>query len=121
VHLVRNSLDHALEPPEERVAAGKPATGTLELAARHAGSNVVITVRDDGRGINPELVARRAAERGLIPADAIDSVDMPRAIELLFTPGFSTAETTSDISSPRFSWSPTPRRSPSRSSASSAR
>jgi two-component system, chemotaxis family, sensor kinase CheA len=98
VHLVRNSLDHALEPPEERVAGGEPATGTLELAARHAGSNVVITVRDDGRGINPELVARRAAERGLIPADAIDSVDMPRAIELLFTPGFSTAETTSDIS-----------------------
>jgi two-component system chemotaxis sensor kinase CheA len=98
VHLVRNSLDHALEPPEERLAAGKPATGTLELAARHAGSNVVITVRDDGRGINPELVARRAAERGLIAEDAVDSVDMARAIELLFTPGFSTAETTSDIS-----------------------
>ena len=67
VHLVRNSLDHALEPPEERLAAGKPATGTLELAARHAGSNVVLTVRDDGRGIDPGLVARRAAERGLIP------------------------------------------------------
>ena len=98
VHLVRNSLDHALEPPEERLAAGKPAMGTLELAARHAGSNVVITVRDDGRGINPELVARRAAERGLIAREAVDSVDMARAIELLFTPGFSTAETTSDIS-----------------------
>ena len=98
VHLVRNSLDHALEPPEERLAAGKPPMGTLELAARHAGSNVVITVRDDGRGINPELVARRAAERGLIAQDAVDSVDMTRAIELLFTPGFSTAETTSDIS-----------------------
>jgi two-component system chemotaxis sensor kinase CheA len=98
VHLVRNSLDHALESPEERLAAGKPATGTLELAARHAGSNVVITVRDDGRGINHELVATRAAERGLIPRDAVDTVDMARAIELLFTPGFSTAETTSDIS-----------------------
>jgi two-component system, chemotaxis family, sensor kinase CheA len=98
VHLVRNSLDHALESPEERLAAGKPATGTLELAARHAGSNVVITVRDDGRGIDPELVATRAAERGLIPRDAVDTVDMARAIELLFTPGFSTAETTSDIS-----------------------
>jgi two-component system, chemotaxis family, sensor kinase CheA len=98
VHLVRNSLDHALESPEERLAAGKPATGTLELAARHAGSNVVITVRDDGRGINPELVAARAAERGLIPRDAVDTVDMARAIELLFTPGFSTVETTSDIS-----------------------
>jgi two-component system, chemotaxis family, sensor kinase CheA len=98
VHLVRNSLDHALEPPEERLAAGKPATGTLELAARHAGSNVVITVRDDGRGINPELVAHRAAERGLIAGDTVETVDMARAIELLFTPGFSTAETTSDIS-----------------------
>ena len=98
VHLVRNSLDHALELPEERLAAGKPATGTLELSARHAGSNVVITVRDDGRGINPERVAARAAERGLIPPDAVDTVDMARAIELLFTPGFSTAETTSDIS-----------------------
>jgi two-component system chemotaxis sensor kinase CheA len=98
VHLVRNSLDHALEMPDERLAAGKPATGTLELAARHAGSNVVITVRDDGRGIDPVRVATRAAERGLIPRDAIDTVDMARAIELLFTPGFSTAETTSDIS-----------------------
>jgi two-component system chemotaxis sensor kinase CheA len=98
VHLVRNSLDHALESPEERLAAGKPATGTLELAARHAGSNVVITVRDDGRGIDPARVARRAADRGLIPRDAVDSIDMPRAIELLFTPGFSTAEKTSDIS-----------------------
>ena len=98
VHLVRNSLDHALESPEERVAAGKPATGTLELAARHAGSNVVITVRDDGRGINPELVATRAAERGLIPHDAVDTIDMAQAIELLFTPGFSTVQTTSDIS-----------------------
>jgi two-component system, chemotaxis family, sensor kinase CheA len=98
VHLVRNSLDHALEPPEERLAAGKPATGTLELAARHAGSNVVITVRDDGRGIDPGLVAQRAAQRGLIAGDAVESVDMARAIELLFTPGFSTAETTSDIS-----------------------
>jgi two-component system chemotaxis sensor kinase CheA len=98
VHLVRNSLDHALESPEERLAAGKPATGTLELAARHAGSNVVITVRDDGRGINPELVATRAAERGLISPDAVGTIDMARAIELLFTPGFSTSETTSDIS-----------------------
>ena len=68
VHLVRNSLDHALESPEERLAAGKPATGTLELAARHAGGNVVITVRDDGRGIDPELVAPRPPSAGLIPA-----------------------------------------------------
>jgi two-component system chemotaxis sensor kinase CheA len=98
VHLVRNSLDHGLEPPAEREAAGKPATGKLEIGARHAGGNVVITVRDDGRGIDPQRVARKAAERGLIAADAVDSVDAARAAELLFAPGFSTAEVTSDIS-----------------------
>jgi two-component system, chemotaxis family, sensor kinase CheA len=98
VHLVRNSLDHALEPPAEREAAGKPATGVLELSARQAGGNVVITVRDDGRGIDPGRVARKAAERGIITADEAAAVDMARAIELLFAPGFSTAEQTSDIS-----------------------
>jgi two-component system chemotaxis sensor kinase CheA len=98
VHLVRNSLDHGLESPEAREAAGKPATGTLEISARHAGGNVVITVRDDGRGIDPAVVARKAAERGLISADAVDSVDLQRAVELLFTPGFSTAEVMSDVS-----------------------
>jgi two-component system, chemotaxis family, sensor kinase CheA len=96
VHLVRNSLDHALEPPAEREEAGKPATGVLELSARQAGGNVIITVRDDGRGIDPVRVAAKARERGLIGAD--ENVDMARAIELLFAPGFSTAEQTSDIS-----------------------
>jgi two-component system, chemotaxis family, sensor kinase CheA len=98
VHLVRNSLDHGLEPPEDRVAAGKPATGKLEISARHAGGNVIISVRDDGRGINPRKVARRAADRGLIPEDAVEGMDVARAAELLFLPGFSTAEVTSDIS-----------------------
>jgi len=98
VHLIRNSLDHGLEGPEERVAAGKPATGTLHLSARHAGGNVVIEVRDDGRGIDPAKVAAKAAERGIIAADAVDATDMAKAIELLFHPGFSTAEVTSDIS-----------------------
>jgi two-component system, chemotaxis family, sensor kinase CheA len=98
VHLIRNSLDHGLEGPEEREAAGKAATGTLHLSARHAGGNVVIEVRDDGRGIDPAKVAAKAAERGIIAADAVDSTDMAKAIELLFHPGFSTAEVTSDIS-----------------------
>jgi two-component system chemotaxis sensor kinase CheA len=98
VHLVRNSLDHALEPPEDRRAAGKPETGTLEISARHAGGNVIISVTDDGRGINPRKVAEKAHERGLIAGDEVETVDMPRAIELLFAPGFSTAEVTSDIS-----------------------
>jgi two-component system chemotaxis sensor kinase CheA len=98
VHLVRNSLDHGLEPAEERVAAGKSPTGTIEIAARHAGSSIVISVRDDGRGIDPQRVARKACERGLISEAEIPSVDQARAAELLFTAGFSTAETTSDIS-----------------------
>jgi two-component system chemotaxis sensor kinase CheA len=98
VHLVRNSLDHGLEGPEERVAAGKSPTGTLTISAEHAGGNVVITVADDGRGVNPQKVAEKAAERGLIDPAQIDSIDMTRAIELLFSAGFSTAEFTSDIS-----------------------
>ena len=98
VHLIRNSLDHGLEGPAERVAAGKPAAGTLRLAARHAGGNVVIEVRDDGRGIDPAKVARKAAERGLIADDAIDTIDSAKAVELLFHAGFSTADVTSDIS-----------------------
>jgi two-component system chemotaxis sensor kinase CheA len=98
VHLVRNALDHGLESPEARVAAGKPGTGVLEIAARHAGGNVIIEVRDDGAGIDPAKVARKAAEKGLIPAEAVDAVDAARAAELLFAPGFSTAEFTSDIS-----------------------
>jgi two-component system, chemotaxis family, sensor kinase CheA len=98
VHLVRNSLDHGLEPVEERVAAGKPEVGTLEISARHSGGSVVIQVRDDGRGINPEAVARTAVKRGLIDAAAAAEINMKTAVELLFAPGFSTAETTSDIS-----------------------
>jgi two-component system chemotaxis sensor kinase CheA len=98
VHLVRNSLDHGLEPVEERVAAGKPEVGTLEISARHSGGSVVIEVRDDGRGINPEAVARKAVERGLIDAAAAAEITMKAAVELLFAAGFSTAETTSDIS-----------------------
>jgi len=98
VHLVRNALDHGLEPAGERTAAGKPATGVLEISAKHVGGNVVISVSDDGRGIDPAKVAAKAVARGLITPDQAESVDQARAAELLFMPGFSTAETTSDIS-----------------------
>jgi len=98
VHLVRNALDHGLEPAAERVAAGKDPTGTIEIAARQAGSSIVISVRDDGRGIDPERVARKACERGLISAAEIPGVDHARAAELLFTAGFSTSDTATDIS-----------------------
>jgi two-component system chemotaxis sensor kinase CheA len=98
VHLIRNALDHGLETPSERLAAGKPETGKLEIAARHAGGNVLISVSDDGRGIDAATVARKAAERGLITYDAVASIDLARATELLFHPGFSTMDVTSDVS-----------------------
>lgn len=91
VHLIRNSLDHGLESPADRVAAGKAPTGTLTIAARHAGGSIIITVKDDGRGINPQKVAAVAVERGLITREQAQLVDMRGAIELLFAPGFSTA------------------------------
>ena len=98
VHLVRNALDHGLEGPEARLAAGKPRHGTIQIAARHAGGSVVIEVRDDGTGINPQAVAGKAVSLGMIDRETADAIDMRGAVELLFTSGFSTAETTSDIS-----------------------
>jgi two-component system, chemotaxis family, sensor kinase CheA len=98
VHLVRNALDHGLERPEDRLAAGKPRQGTLQITARHAGGSVVIEVRDDGNGINPQAIARKAVSLGMIDEETAAAIDMRGAVELLFTSGFSTAETTSDIS-----------------------
>jgi two-component system chemotaxis sensor kinase CheA len=98
VHLVRNALDHGLETPAEREAAGKPAAGTVRLSARHAGGNVVITVADDGRGVDRRAVAAKAVRAGLMSAEQADGIDMARAIELLFTPGLSTREQADDIS-----------------------
>ena len=98
VHLVRNALDHGLETPAEREAAGKPPAGTVRISARHAGGNVVITVADDGRGVDRHAVAAKAVRAGLIAPEQADAIDMARAIELLFTPGFSTRDQADDIS-----------------------
>jgi len=98
VHLVRNALDHGLERPEDRLAAGKPRQGTLQITARHAGGSVVIEVRDDGNGINPQAIAGKAVSLGMIDEETAAAIDMRGAVELLFTSGFSTAATTSDIS-----------------------
>ncbi len=98
VHLVRNSLDHGIEPPEERLAAGKPRVGRLEIAARHEGRSVVISVRDDGRGLDPALIARKAVANGLIDEAAAAELDMRGATELLFAPGFSTVDAATDVS-----------------------
>jgi two-component system chemotaxis sensor kinase CheA len=96
VHLVRNALDHGLETPERRRAAGKPETGTLELAAFHEGGNIIIEVRDDGAGLNKARILQKARERALVAPDQ-DLTD-EQIDNLIFMPGFSTAEHISDVS-----------------------
>jgi two-component system chemotaxis sensor kinase CheA len=96
VHLVRNSLDHGLESPEERRAAGKPETGTLTLSATHRGGDIVIEVRDDGRGLDPQRIVEKARNRGLVTAD--QTLSEAEIVNLIFAPGFSTAETVTDVS-----------------------
>ncbi|MDE2350014.1 MAG: chemotaxis protein CheA, partial [Gammaproteobacteria bacterium] len=96
VHLARNSLDHGLETPERRAAAGKCETGTLELNAYHEGGSIIIEVKDDGAGINKSRVLAKARARGLVEPDANLSDDQIH--NLIFLPGFSTAETVSDVS-----------------------
>jgi two-component system chemotaxis sensor kinase CheA len=96
VHLVRNSLDHGLETPEERLAAGKSEQGTVTLNAYHQGGNIVIEIIDDGRGLNTEKIKSKAIANGLIAEDTELS---PEEInELIFQPGFSTADEVSDLS-----------------------
>ena len=96
VHLVRNSLDHGVETPAERVAAGKPETGTVHLAASHRGGNIVIEIRDDGRGLPRDKIFNKAVERGLVNED--DNLSDKDIYDLIFQPGFSTAEQVSDVS-----------------------
>jgi two-component system chemotaxis sensor kinase CheA len=96
VHLVRNALDHGLETPEQRVAAGKQEFGTLELAAFHEGGNIIIEVRDDGAGLNKTKILQKARERGLVPVDQELTDDAIN--NLIFMPGFSTADQISDVS-----------------------
>ncbi len=96
VHLVRNSLDHGIETPAQRLAVGKPELGAICLSAARRGGDVVLTVRDDGRGLSPDRIRRRAVERGL--AGAGDTFRDNELFELICRPGFSTAEMVSDIS-----------------------
>lgn len=98
MHLLRNSADHGLESNEERIKMGKPEVGSIYLDAYQEGNNVVIEVRDDGAGINVERVKQKMVERGLVPADQIDSITDKEAIATLFAPSFSTAEQVSDVS-----------------------
>ncbi len=94
-HLVRNSCDHGIELPEERVRAGKPETGTITLSAAHQGGSIVIEVRDDGKGMSREKILRKARERGM---DVSDQLPDEEVWQLIFAPGFSTAEVVTDVS-----------------------
>ncbi len=94
-HLVRNSCDHGIEMPEERRAAGKSENGTITLSAAHQGGSIVIEVRDDGKGMSREKILRKARERGL---DVSDSMTDGEVWQLIFAPGFSTADVVTDVS-----------------------
>ena len=96
VHLVRNSIDHGIEMPDERVAAGKSAVGTVHLEAFHRGSAIIIEVSDDGKGLDCERILAKARSRGLVGASETPSEEA--IFELIFLPGFSTAEQTTDLS-----------------------
>jgi two-component system chemotaxis sensor kinase CheA len=98
IHIIRNSLDHGIEPPEERVAKGKPEIGTIILRAKQEADQVVIEVIDDGRGIDPEKVKLKAYEKGLISEEQFEKMKDTEALNLIFLPGFSTKEVASDLS-----------------------
>jgi two-component system chemotaxis sensor kinase CheA len=98
LHMVRNSLDHGIETPEERAASGKPGAATVRLVARQEGDQVVIEVVDDGRGIDPEVIKRKAYERGLLDEGRLATITDDEATMLVFAAGFSTAEKVSDLS-----------------------
>ena len=96
VHLIRNSIDHGIESPEERELAGKPRKGTISLAAQHSGANVVITVTDDGKGLDAERIRQKGLEKGLLRADT--ELSEQEIWNTIFTPGLSTAKTVTSVS-----------------------
>ncbi len=97
-HMVRNGVDHGIETPDQRLAAGKPATGTLTLRARHQAGYVVIEIVDDGRGLSPEKLAASCVKKGMIAAEQVSTMSDHDKMMLLFLPGSSTAEKVSDVS-----------------------
>ena len=97
-HMVRNAIDHGLEPPAERAAAGKPSAGTITLSASHQGGYIIIRIADDGRGLNTDAIRRKAVEKGLI--SEVEAAELPdsKVHRLIFAPGFSTAAAVTSIS-----------------------
>uniref|UniRef100_UPI00187EC609 hybrid sensor histidine kinase/response regulator n=1 Tax=Microcoleus sp. LEGE 07076 TaxID=915322 RepID=UPI00187EC609 len=98
VHLVRNAFDHGIEMPEVRQASGKPASGQIEITARHQGGQTIITVADDGKGIDPEIIRHKAIDKGLATEEQAQDFSIAELYDFLFWPGFSTAEGVSDLS-----------------------
>ncbi|MFW6325030.1 MAG: chemotaxis protein CheA, partial [Desulfovibrionales bacterium] len=98
VHLIRNSVDHGIENEEQRASAGKVKTGRVWLRASHKGNSVVIEVEDDGKGIDPEKMRKKAVEKGIMTEEDARALDDQQAVELIFAPGFSTSEKITDIS-----------------------
>jgi two-component system chemotaxis sensor kinase CheA len=96
VHIIRNSIDHGIEPPAVRVAAGKPAVGTVQLGAEHSGDSVLITIRDDGAGLDREAIRAKAVEKGLIAANA--ELSDAEIFAQIFAPGFSMAARVTSVS-----------------------
>lgn len=98
IHLIRNAMDHGLETPQERIAAGKQGTGTLVLSAIHEGNSIIISIKDDGRGIDTERVGQKAIEKGLVTPDQLAMMSSREMFDLIFLPGFSTKDKASDLS-----------------------
>ncbi len=98
VHIIRNSIDHGIEKEEERIKAGKNPAGTIKLGAEHEGNNIIITIEDDGKGIDPEVIKSKAVSKGLISQQKADELSKQDLLNLIFLPGFSTAEVVTNIS-----------------------
>jgi two-component system chemotaxis sensor kinase CheA len=98
VHLVRNALDHGLETPEVRVQAGKPRQGTIIIAARQESDQIVVSLSDDGAGIHPERIGRKAVEKGLVTAERLRLLSPREILDFIFLPGFSTVDKASELS-----------------------
>jgi two-component system chemotaxis sensor kinase CheA len=98
VHLVRNSVDHGIEMPADRIKAGKPKKGTVILAAEQEGDHILLSITDDGKGMDPDILRRKAVEKGMLDEMTANQLDDKAAFELIMSAGFSTAEQISDIS-----------------------
>lgn len=98
VHLVRNAVDHGVESTQERIAAGKPTKSLVKLSAMQSGDHIVIEIADDGKGMRPDTIRRKAIEKGLIDSEAANTLDDRQSLHLIFLPGFSTKDEISDVS-----------------------